>query len=273
MALKLSIFTTVTDPTRRGDNVRPALQCYEDLADEVVIVDGSIRGFKVTKHVGKKVNIFHEWPKEFDWQFFGEQFQRGYDACTGDWVIKADLDYIFHEEDFINIRHAIERENSFAAMSMYKYQFLIPDRYNLKSRLVNVVNKGKFGSRIKFNGGGDLCQVTLDGKLLAPDYIPESKIPFYNYEKILKTKEQITDDVGRMERAYSRHFGHTQYKSSESNYFEKWYEAQKGKFNKPQLPLEFDLHPKYIKDTIRNLKPENFGWNGFGLVERLNYVF
>lgn len=151
------------------------------------------------------------------------------------------------------------------ALSFYKYQFILPDRYNLKSRLVVAVNKGKYGDRIRFDSGGDLCQPSLDGRYIDPQSVPEAKIGFYNYEKLLKTESQIKDDVSRMARAWQHHFG--EYKlggpDDESAYRE-WLTMVKGRFSKPQTACPFDEHPKYVKETIKNLKPENWGYNGFG---------
>jgi len=220
--MKISVFTTATNPEKRGDLWQEALNSYAGFADETVIVNGnSSKPYEFhydwfVKHKIKpfaSTQIMSKWPKEFSWEFIGQQFQRAYEACTGDWVIHADLDYIFHEKDYAKIREAFEQHPDAPALSFWKYQFVLPDRYILKSRLVIAVNKGKFGDRIKFNSGGDLCQPSLDGKYISPDDVPEARIPFYNYEKILKTKEQIADDSGRMERAYFKRFNSYQLNS------------------------------------------------------------
>lgn len=279
--MKLSIFTIVTKPQKRGDTYKEALECYTDLADETVIVYGNANASPLDyrNNGGRTVHVpcvVDTWPKEFSWPLIGQQFQTGYECCTGDVVIHADLDFIFHEKDFEDIRNAAQLmlDNNLPAMSFYKYQFIQPDRYNLKSRLVIMVNKRDYGGRIKFDSSGDLCQPSLDGRYLSPDSVPQSKIGFYNYEKLAKTKEQIVDDVGRMERAYKRHFGHTQYGSdgTDEDAYTHWLEAQKGKFNKPQEHVKLEDHPKYVQETIKNLNPEQWGYSGFGNLRENNYV-
>ena len=267
--MKLSVFTTITDPFLRSDNYKDAIACYKELADEVTIIDG---GRQNQNSIDLRY-LKSSWPDEFDWPFIGQQFQRGYQACTGDWVIHADLDFIFHQKDFEAIRKACENNLESPALSFYKYQFIQPDRYNLKSRLVIAVNKGKYGDRIRFDSGGDLCQPSLDGVYISPNDVPEARVPFYNYEKLLKTKEQVMDDVGRMERAYKRHFGKTQYGSNgtDEDAYTLWIKAQVGKFNKPQKQIQLNEHPKYIQETIKNLKPENFGYNAYGNLVENNY--
>ena len=257
--MKLSIFTTTTNPDLRGDDSEDALNCYKDLADEVVVIDGK-----------------DSWPQEFSWKLIGNHFQKGYEACTGDVVIHADIDFIFHEKDFNAIRTAAQRmlDENEPAVSFFKHQFVLPDRYNLKSRLVIMVNKRDFGDRIRFDSGGDLCQPSLDGINISPDSVPEAGIAFYNYEKLLKTKAQIKDDVGRMERAYNRHFGDTEYGSdgTDEHAYKLWIKDQKGKFSKPQQIIPLSSHPKYVQETIQGLTPNQWGYDGHGHLERNIYV-
>lgn len=276
--MKLSIFTTVTRPAKRGDTYKEALSCYTDLADEVVIIHGNANAKALDyENNGAKVvvapTILDTWPKEFSWEIIGQHFQRGYEVSSGDVVIHADLDFIFHEKDFEDIRKAAQLmlDNNLPAMSMYKYQFVLPDRYNLKSRLVIMVNKRDYGDRIKFDASGDLCQPSLDGRYLNPDSVPQSKIGFYNYEKLLKTKDQIKDDVTRMARAWHRHFGNYKLGTDETAYSE-WLHMALGRLEKPHKYIGIHEHPKYVQETILNLHPDQWGYNAFGKLADNNYV-
>ena len=180
---------------------------------------------------------------------------------------------IWHEKDYAAIRQACEDNPEAPALSFYKWQFVLPDRYNLKSRLVLLVNKKKYGDRIRFDSGGDLCQVSLDNKYLTPDDVPQVGIQTYNYEKILKSESQIKNDVGRMARAWKSHFG--EYRlggpDDESAYAE-WLKMEVGRFNKPSEHIKLEDHPAVMQNTIRNLKPEQFGYSGFGQLTLSDYV-
>lgn len=268
--MKLSIFTTVTEPERRGDNHKDALACYRALADEVIVVNGG-ENHGVTKLDTVKIK-YHEWPYKFNWPFIGQQFQRGYEACTGDWVIHADLDFVFHERDFMAIRQAMTRYDHAPALSFYKWQFILPDRYNLKSRLVLAVNKAKYGDRIRFDSGGDLCQPSLDGQELKPGTVPETEIAFYNYERMTKTAQQIREDAERMNRAYEQHFGRSLYARKGRDAFEGLTDMMVGRFNKPQKQIPLYEHPSFVQKTIAGLRPEQWGYNGFGLLPCNNYA-
>ncbi len=266
--MKLSVFTTITNPNERGDNWADAMACYKELADEVVVVDGG----GIANNSTDLRYLHQPWPEEFDWPLIGRQFQRGYEAATGDWVIHADVDFLFHERDFWRIRQALQSHANAPAVSFWKYQFILPDRYNLKSRLVIAVNKKAFGDRIRFDSGGDLCQPSLDGKELKPEDVPEARVPFYNYEKITKTKEQIMDDAGRMARAWDRYFHDKKLGYDDAEAFGEWLHMVKGRFVRPSEHIKLHEHPKYIRDTIKSLRENQWGYSGFGQLGKNNYI-
>ena len=54
--MKLSIFTSTTNPEKRMDPYQEALSCYEEFADEVVTVG-------------------RDWPEEFEFDHIGKTFQ------------------------------------------------------------------------------------------------------------------------------------------------------------------------------------------------------
>ena len=66
----------MTDPESRRDPWKEAIECYEDLADEIVITG-------------------ENWKYDFSWEEIGKFFQDGFDKATGDWVLRMDLDYFF----------------------------------------------------------------------------------------------------------------------------------------------------------------------------------
>ena len=256
--MRISCFITKTRAKERGDTFD---ECYSQalkLCDEVIVIDGE-----------------KSWPYEFKWPTIGNHFQKGYEKATGDWILHLDCDFIIHENDFDTLRNAFRTHQNAPALSLWKYQFILPDRYNLKSRLVIAVNKGKYGDRIRFDSGGDLCQPSIDGEYIRPDFVPEARVPFYCYDKLIKTKAQIMEDCGRMERAYKRHFKKFQMGSggSDSEAYEGWLKMQVGRFyNKEQQQIKLEDHPTIMRETIKNLSPCQWGYNGLNHLEVNNYA-
>lgn len=252
--MKLGAFITITRPEERGDTYKECIAMANDCFDEVTIIDGK-----------------DTWPYHFSWNLIGKHFQKGYEQCNADWVFHLDCDFIFHERDFAGIRKACETYNDAPALSFWKYQFILPDRYNLKSRLVLAVNKGKYGDRIRFDSGGDLCQPSLDGLYITTGQIPEARIPFYCYEKICKTEEQVKDDVTRMADAWYRYFMNYKLGTDKTAYRE-WLKMVVGRFKKPQKHISISDHPKYIQDTILGLNSSQWGYSGFDNLEINDYA-
>lgn len=262
--MKISIFTTVKNPELRGDPFREAMANYNAFADEVVVVDGS-KPF--TPDFSDR--IYRYWPREFKWSFIGEQFQRGYEACKGDWVIHMDLDFFFHEKDFQAIKELLGNTDK-PAVAFPKRQFFTRDSYNVKSLLTLAVNKGKYGDQIKFDGGGkgDLCQPSLNGELLDPHKVKYCNAPFYNYDDMWKTKAQIMDDKGRFARAWYATFGN--YKlggPDDQSAYDAWWKMVTGRYTKHIGKIEMEDHPKAVQESLKNLRPDQFGFNMFGYAD------
>lgn len=272
--MKLSIFTTCTNPIQRCDPFYEALKCYRDFADEVILVDGTenpdIVGKDpvVLKYCDK---IIHNvWPEEFKFDFIGQQFQKGYDACTGDWVIRVDLDMFFHERDKERLREIIETNKDHPVLKFPKKQFVLPDRCSYKSKMNLLFNKGKFGDRIKLNSGGDLCQMSLDGNHLPPD-VPYA-IQLYNYDYLLKTKSVALKDLGRFSRAWFAQFQNFDFGgSTDEEALARFMELQLGRLNKSSIPIALEEHPKYIRETIRTMTECQFSYNMWGHVPNCSY--
>ena len=241
----------MTNPEERKDPWQEALNCYEDFADEVIIT-------------GK------EWPIEFSWEQIGQYFQEGFDRASSDWVLRMDLDYFFHEKDFQKIKNFLIENKKSPVVSFPQYQIFTPERYQVKTRLCNAFNK-KYFPNISLNGGGDLCQPTLNGIQLLHKDFPTINTPLYQYDSILRTKEIIANDRARFARAWYRHFNNYGDRggSEPEEAFDAWFQMiiHRYKFHVNKLIIED--HPKYIKETLLSLDANQFGYSAFGLKDNI----
>lgn len=244
---KISIITTMTDPDSRKDPWKEALECYNDFADEVIVV-------------GK------DWPKEFSWSHIGKTFQEGFNKASGDWVVRMDLDYFFHENDILKIKKMFNRFKSYPIISFPQYQFFSKSRRSLRTLIGIAVNKSLFPD-IKLNGGGDLCLPTLNNVLLNPFDNPISKYPLYQYDSFFRDKKLIAADRARFSRAWYKEFGDYGDRGGplESEAYEAWYEMIKNKINDHIYYFDPDKHPKYIKERLESIEEDAFGYDVFGL--------
>jgi len=245
--MKISIHTTMTDPDQRMDPWKEALACYDELADEVIITG-------------------EDWPEEFSWDYIGKTFNDGLQKTTGDWAIRMDLDYFFHEKDIAYIREFIEKNNDAIAIAFPKRQFFTPDRYQLQSKVCIAVNRRKYPD-IKLNGGGDLCFPTLDNILIDVNKIPLCKAPIWNYDMMFKTKKIIETERLRFGRAWFAYFNEWGIfgGNSKEEAFDAWFYWVAKKYKKHVFNIKFHKHPKYIQKKLSELDVNQFGYNCFGL--------
>ena len=267
--MKLSIFTTASNFLERQDPYREALSSYVDLADEVVVMWGC-KPLDEDTYNGKVVHLHHEWPWDFNWTFIGQQFNRAWQACTGDWVIHADLDFIFHENTMDQLRCFIEKNKNELSITFHKLQFLLVDRCRQKSKMVLAVNREKYGGEIKFDSGGDLCQPSYMGKTIEKSL--KSNISFYNYDYCFKTKDVASRELHRMAKACNmfwpdKNWGY----ESEEAALKVFMGQQLGRLSHPHIHLPIDKHPKYMRKIIENITPEQFGYNMWGSTKKIAY--
>ena len=236
----------MTDPDARKDPWRESMKCYEDFADEVIVV-------------GK------DWPYEFSWDYIQTVFQEGFDKSTGDWAFWMDIDTMFHEKSFEKIKEELKKYGDSPAIAFPKYQIFTPDRYHMKTHLVVALNK-KIFPYIKMNGGGDKLQPTINGNLIEISNIPKSTEPVWNYDSIFRTKEIIKEDRARFARAWNRYFKDLGGRGGElpDEAYDAWLSMVLERDQYHVLKLKIDDHPKYIRDSLKELDESNFGYSMFG---------
>tara|TARA_X000001036_G_scaffold383322_1_gene376574 strand:- start:256 stop:1050 length:795 start_codon:yes stop_codon:yes gene_type:complete len=240
----------MTNPEERNDPWKEALECYEDFADEVVVVGQT-------------------WPKEFSFEYIGSVFQDGFNKSNGDWVILMDVDTFFHERDKEKINNVLKKYEDYPSVAFPKFQFFHPERYNLKSKMCIALNKKNFPN-IKFTGGPDLCQPTVEGQLIKPDFAPYEKIVIWNYEAMFRTKDIIKKDRSRFARAWFNSFSNYGDRGgpTQEEAFEAWFKMIEDRYSYHYLKMKIDNHPKYIKNRLRNIPDDQFGSNLFGLISK-----
>ena len=253
--MKISCFTTMTNPEQRGDPWREALNCYKYFFDDIV-------------------TIGEDWPEEFKFDLIGKYFQKGYDQANSDWVFRMDIDYFFHEKDLNSLEKILYKYNEYPAIFFPQYQFFTPDRYQIKTRLAVALNKKKF-SDIKFDGGGDLCLPTLKNKILHFSDLPNASIPIYQYDSLFRTKDIIANDRARFARAWYRQFGNYGDRGGETPKaaYEAWIKMIEKKYKFHTNKINLSQHPTFIKKKLENLEIDQFGYDAFGLANNIKRPF
>ena len=129
-----------------------------------------------------------------------------------------------------------------------------------------ILNKKKYPN-IKLNGGGDMCDPTLNGVLLDSSNVPVVNIPFWNYDSSFKSKNVIAEDRARFARAWYNYFKDYGDRGGETPElaFKAWFKMIELRYKKHIFKLKIEDHPKYFQSLINNLSKDQFGYDLFGL--------
>jgi len=243
----------MTNPEKRRDPWKEALNCYKDVSEEVVVVGQS-------------------WEKEFKWSKIGKVFQEGFAKSKSDWVLHLSVDMFIHENDIKKIFDSISKNPEIPALTLPKYKFFEPGRYEIKSFETVLLNKKKFPN-IKFDGGGDICLPTINKKVLNQINTKILNVPIWNYDSTFRTKEIIAEDRARFARAWFREFNTYGERGGPSveEAFDAWFKMVKVRYPFHTNKTTLEKHPKYILDRLNNIKDYEFGSSLFGLKNNTHF--
>ena len=274
--MKISIFTTITSPEKYQYAWKEALDSYLDFADEVVVVNG---GESINDDRVKEVML--HWPTQWNWIELPKHLNAGLTVCSGDVIIKMDLDYMIHEEDHDDLRKSLKEmvDKDYMVGAFVKKNILNKKYAYQKSVLPNAIN-AKFKDQIRYgdavNEQTDWClplKVEKDelNKDL-PEGISFSKkemawlsCNIYNYDYFFRTKEVAKSEFWRFAQAYSTIPAFKdKWGATEEDAWQLFLNQMKGRTKNHAL-LDVD-HPKYIRERVNNMTPDEFGfsnWDNF----------
>jgi len=283
---KISIITTITNPEENQYPWQEALESYCALADEVIVVNGgrkSIYDFKYDYdvHVHPKIKeIMLPWPDKWHWSELPVHLNAGLEKATGDRVIKCDIDYIFHEKDIESIKYALENDGSKYAVACFVKKIIVDKtHYFKKCRISVAINKGLVGDTIKFgidpDEKTDWCLPILvkgkqvfdknevpTGKVIPANMVYDTGLNIYNYDCFFRTAEVQRREFWRFAQAY-RDIFNISWGDSEQESFEFWVKMMKNRKGKQLYLMSIEDHPRFIKKRVRNMKPEEFGFDNW----------
>jgi len=255
--MRLSIFTTITNPEERQDPWMEALESFNDLADEVIVING---GLPFSVDIGFKFPKINEiempMPDNWAWEELPKRVNAGLEASTGDWAISMDIDWMFHEDDFKRIREQLESIGDPVA-AFQKAGFYGTGTY-MKGYMPIAVNKRMYSELIKFGSVGDhddnlVTPIYADYKNdkgvwvgIIPEKIAKVGIQFFNFDYTFKDDKAIEDCAFKASMARVRSFGKQDWGISREEAFT----ITKSKLRARALtatPIALDKLPKYIQ--------------------------
>jgi glycosyltransferase involved in cell wall biosynthesis len=277
--MKISAHCNITNPEAMGYPYLESIKSYVNVCDEVIVVDGGSTDGSLEKIAQiPKVKIIqgHKWERDFDWTILVKNIQIGYEACTGDWAFKFDTDYVFHERYEKELRRVTQSTNHLPAIEMMKRNFVTVNMCYDKNNYPFLLNK-KFPNIVygighdynnKTDGATFLYPIIKSGErdgIATGEYLKvqsvrmeRSPIRIYCYDFTFMTVEQIKEQRERFNNSLERFIG----KNLGSNSFDVFKNMMIGRF-KMCKKINVEEQPEIIREKVRNIRPEQFGYDMF----------
>lgn len=274
--MKLSILTMVTKPDERQDLWREALQNYCALADEVICVNGGPTLTYPDSKV-KFVDLF--WPEEWDWEELPKHLNAGLAACTGDWVLKLDIDQLIAEKDFNKLRSLLPKiPETVDLLSLVKLNYVANMKYYSKNtQPILFRRKPDIGFGV-INGlpKGDLCmpmrivEIGANGVPIGEEIPSENTDCFYwNFSYTFKTEEVAKAHYLRMCRAYRKYYKDNVLGANDEESWQQFMHMVLEKYKKAIHEVTYYELPESMRRPINQIKPEQKGYNIWGNIAKL----
>lgn len=273
---KLSIIGITANPTEKQYAWKEALESYCDLADEVIIIDGGVEDFSVPDKV-RKIRIPD--PEVWNWAEHGKKLSLALKEATGDWIIKTDIDWIFHEKDMNKIREKLQLIRD--PVATFQKKTVYPFRKYVQKGAIPIAINRSFKGRIRFgkdeNNYTDLTYPIWWHEKTDENGVPignlvtqvdwgKTGVDFWNFDYTFKTFEVAKKLFLRMSNAHKTYFGTTSFGATEEEALKVFINNMKGKLTRGLAIMDLSILPKYIRGRIENIKPEEFGFNGWNLL-------
>lgn len=277
--MKLSAFTVVTNPEERQDIWRESLLSVLPWADEVVIVNGG-KHIPFTEYLNDEIKVVDlAWPDEWDWSELPKHLMAGLNQTTGDWAIRFDIDYVFRENTEEILRKELPQFTDKKVATLQKFSAVLVDRFYQKGGVPLAINR-QFRDTVigrNVNKDTDLCMPIVStgnkdafgvylGRGIKPEEKGKTHAEFFNYDYTFKTEEFTGKEFARFSRAYKRYFGQTKWGETQEQSFDVFIEMMKGRLAKCVYTFTPDEQPPFIREKVKNIKPEHFGYNGWGFL-------
>ncbi len=274
---KISVLVCVTNPEERQDIWRESIASMLPWADEVVVVSGGAGDeFLIDNYfgIGKIKHVYLAWPHEFSWDELPKHLNAGLKECTGSWIVRADVDYVFKDEWKAGLSE-LERFKDKRIVTAQKFSTILVNKVYQKGATQMILNMKYedmcFG--VAENKYTDLCVPIIktgmrgdipEGKLI--NDIGKSHLEFMNYDYCFKTKDFTAKEFLRFSRAHKRYFGTTNWGNTEEEALGKFINMMKSRLtssNRHIYDMPWQKHPSFIREKVKNIQPKHFGHSGW----------
>jgi hypothetical protein len=291
--MKIIGFTMITNPEYRQDPWRESIRQALEVFDEVVVVCGDVNdnyllSTEFDKEELKRISMpYLHWPQpQWSYEELTRHLNLGLKYCRrldGDWAVKFDIDTFFHEKDKAQIYQKLQslKNRKIKLGTFEKYQFFLVSKGYEKGKLpvaVNLSFNTCYG--LDMQRYTDLCQPIepIDGTAKYNDAtyeIPKGNeiksrestgCHIWNYDYSFKTLARSKELLYNFDISHAKWWGKgysgKQIKDiTPETALNDYLMLVRGRVKKCIKEFNWNEHPKHIQQRIKNIKPEEFGYN------------
>lgn len=276
--MKLTIIVLTANPTEKQYAWKEALRSYSALADEVIVIDGGTEDLKITD---SKIKVIHiPDPDIWNWAEHAKRLNLGLEKSTSTWTIKADIDWVFHEQDFLFIKRKLSLAKqpvaTFQKVTFYPFdkcmmkgEIPIAIRSDFKDKIVFGIDPTTYSDLtypIYWDGKNKDQHGVPVGTLVKADGWYKTGGNFWNFDYTFTTLENAKKKFMRMSKAHETYFGSTSWGRTEEDALKVFLNNMKHKVAKARKIKNYEEVPSFIRDRIINLEDKEFGKNGWNLL-------
>jgi len=311
--MKISAFCATTNALKFNYPVIESIRSFLAIVDELVVIDGgSTDGtLEAIRSIGDpKVRIICDedtkWEEDWTYSRMSHNFNRGYEECTGDVVFKFDIDWIYKADPQKKFKDYCELMQSRGKLALQanKIHYVILDRHFTKKDspfLVFKRNCESRGFKIKWgldmeqwgwgnipiihkftengtNFGHKIANVDMDaivGEIHAYDFsfMNEEQLKELRYRNYYALTKQAHLEYGKV--TVRKPIATPERVRGDREYvYDLWKGETRANFERRQSIVPLDYHSVHIREKVRTIKPDMFGYNAFGIInEKCSYGY
>ncbi len=301
--LKIGVFGILNNPEYRQEPWKESFSQRLECFDSVCVVCGHepdvemlAEEFPEDWKTGKLKAIYKPWSfPEWSYEELAKHLNSALvlakeQGC--EWMIKLDIDTVFHEKDMTRVRRMIQNAHKKGKwlVSFSKLQFFIPGRYWRKSSVplaVNISMPIAYGfDRDTYT---DLCQpIQWDGVSTAihngkPYDIPLGSLVFsekiykvrtvklYNYDFTYRTYERSVELLYQIEMAHARFWGKGYSglpleRITRETSMQDFLDLSRDRYRHMRKKMKIEDHPRHFQTSLKALKSDQWGFSLWGKI-------
>jgi len=273
----ISAFCLTTNSDTWGYPYIESIKSFLPIVDELIIIDGGSTDSTIDniKALSSKIRIVNDkdtkWEDVWKYSRMSHNFDRGFQECKGDVVIKFDIDNILlerHEkllkDDLLKLK-----ESRAYSITFNKRNVQVKNHYYLKKPKTLAVNKrlckenrinAHYGLDINNWGWGNEAIESKRfkngihyGNLLRLQSCMGTNVAIYNYDFIFRSEKNTKELLYRFFRAISLQKGYTSFKDKEHIYKKYCIGRDNNDKGVHRHKLNIEEHPKIIQNKLKKL--------------------